>query len=344
MAPSRRTAEDIVDAEGRLKNDPADIDFFAAVRWLAASRSHWPRVGLAQVIADDGIRFSQKPSLQFEPSAVSAIEDLDEGRVRLEATFFGMFGINGALPEHVTALALEPGQRRQRVLATFLDVFHQRLFALYYRAWEVSDLAASHDREDDLQPFKVYIGSLFGLGSPDRWNRDDLADAFKLYFAGWLANGRKSAEGLEVMAGQLTGQPCRVEPFQGEWLQIPVDQQWRLGDPLRLGEDIVLGARQFSRQGRIELVAGPMTLASYRSLLPGSNAVRQLQALVRSYLGDELRVSLRPVLKAEEIPPLKLGSDCRLGWDTWICTGHDRARADGRDLQFDVSLPCTARE
>ena len=55
-------------------------------------------------------------------------------------------------------------------------------------------------------------------------------------------------------------------------------------------------------------------------MLPGGEALRRLVSLVRGYVGDELGWDVRLVLKKEEVPPLKLDGNVRLGWTTWLAS------------------------
>ncbi|MHC4694922.1 MAG: type VI secretion system baseplate subunit TssG, partial [Planctomycetota bacterium] len=64
----------------RLRERSYDFDFFQAVRRLEAAYSHLPRVGHSQRPQSDLVKFCQKVSLAFEPSAIEAyIEPTDEG-------------------------------------------------------------------------------------------------------------------------------------------------------------------------------------------------------------------------------------------------------------------------
>jgi len=64
--------------------------------------------------------------------------------------------------------------------------------------------------------------------------------------------------------------------------------------------------------------------------LPGGSSIRQLNAWVKNYVGDELSWELQLILKAPEIPSICLGSIGRLGWSTWL--GSKKFEKDADDL------------
>ena len=63
---------------------------------------------------------------------------------------------------------------------------------------------------------------------------------------------------------------------------------------------------------------GPTNLKDYERMLPGGESFERLKAWVRNYVGDELSWEVQLVLKAEEVPAVRLGEAGRLGWTTWL--------------------------
>ncbi len=108
-----------------------------------------------------------------------------------------------------------------------------------------------------------------------------------------------------------------------------------------LARPIVLGARVWSRQHKFRVVFGPLGLADYLRLLPGGTSLHRLIPVVRNYAGDALIWDVNLILKAEEVPPLRLGRQGRLGWTTWLVPR--RSAADAADLFLDASADSMAR-
>ena len=97
-----------------------------------------------------------------------------------------------------------------------------------------------------------------------------------------------------------------------------------------LGLSTVVGERTWGAQWRFRIVIGPLKLRTYEGFLPGSAALRQLAAVVRNYVGCELKWELQPLLEHAQIPRLSLGQGARLGWTSWL--GVRRDKLDARDL------------
>ncbi|MBE0616353.1 MAG: type VI secretion system baseplate subunit TssG, partial [Proteobacteria bacterium] len=143
-------------------------------------------------------------------------------------------------------------------------------------------------------------------------------------------------EGLrEVLEGYF-GMPASIEEFVGQWIELPDSSQCRLGESPEtgsLGATAIAGARVWDCQQKFRIVFGPLRLADYRRLLPGSDSLKRLTALVRSYIGDELAWDVKVVLQKEEVPELTLGQAGQLGWTTWCA--NEPLKEDPAELHLD---------
>ncbi|HET8707749.1 MAG TPA: type VI secretion system baseplate subunit TssG, partial [Pseudomonadales bacterium] len=166
-----------------LENEPYRFDFFYTLRRLEALHPKLPRLGTALKPADEPVRFGQEPDLSFAPATISKYEPGNSKPARMEVRFFGMFGPNGALPTHLTEYARgRLLNDRDPTFVRFVDIFHHRFIALFYRAWAQAQPTASLDRPKD-DRFTAYVGSSFGLSTPHVRGADAVPDAAKLYFA-----------------------------------------------------------------------------------------------------------------------------------------------------------------
>ncbi len=53
-------------------------------------------------------------------------------------------------------------------------------------------------------------------------------------------------------------------------------------------------------------------------MLPGGKSFSRLKTWVRNYVGDSLDWEAQLVLKAGEVPAVRLGQTGALGWTTWL--------------------------
>ena len=214
--------------------------------------------------------------------------------------------------------------------ARFADIFHHRMLSLFYRAWANARPVVGHDRPAD-DNFPHYVGALFGLGMETQWQRDAMADPAKFHFAGLLACQTRHPDGLRAIIGTYLGLATDIQEFVGEWMDIPVRDQTRLGvSPAiaSLGFSTVVGARVWGCQHKFRIVLGPMGFAQYRALLPGGETLSELVAIVRNYIGDELAWDVKLLLKADEVPLFGLAGNSLLGWTSWSGERHSTTAAN----------------
>lgn len=315
-----------------LARDVRRMDFVQVLRLIENAHPELPRIGASLRPHDDAVRFGQDPSLLFHPSMLAQYSGATaDQRARLVVNFFGLTGANGPLPSHLTEYVRDRVRNGgDSTLRAFLDIFHHRLLALFYRARAVAEPAISLDRPDG-DRFSVFVGSLFGLGAPALRERDAIGDFAKLHFAGLLANRARPAAGLVAILQAYFKLPVRIEQFSGHWMALPADSWSRLGGAERdnrLGSSMVLGKQVWDCQHKFRLVIGPLDYADHQRFLPGGASLARLLAWVRTYAGLALDWDLRLVLKKEQLPPLKLGGGARVGWNSWLASAAPARNAD----------------
>lgn len=318
----------------RLVEKPYAFDFFRAARLLECAFPNLPRIGTSVMLSEDAIRFGQLASLAFAPSAIASCELGANGAApRLSVNFFGLLGPNGPMPLYFT----EYVRRRALLdhdpaLSRFLDVFHHRMIALFYRAWANHQMAVSRDRPDQ-DRFATYIGSLLGIGMTELQRRDSVQDEAKLFYAGRLSCQVKHAEGLCAVLADYFEVDARIDEFVGQWIDLPTQYQLRMGESPEtgaLGLTSIVGSRFWDCGQKIRIVLGPLTFRDFERFLPGARSHQRLADWVRNYIGGELDADLQLILLAAEVPPVELGTMGRLGWTTWLTS--EPPRDDAADL------------
>jgi type VI secretion system protein ImpH len=318
-----------------LQAEPHAFDLYQALRRLECAYRNWPRWGTAARPSEEPVRLGQAVSLTAAPSTLSHFEPARGSRpAHLYNYFFGVLGPNGALPLHISEYAKQRAHLgNDRSLVAFLDMFHHRLLSLFYRAHSSADPATQHDRPES-DRFAAYVGAMIGLGLPSLRERDTISDDAKLYYAGLFAPHTRNAEGLCALLEDYFEVKVRLEEFVGEWVTLPAAQSWRLGQgpkrasPMmgRLASSALVGTRVWLRQHRFRIVLGPLRHDQFQSLLPGTPGFMRVIALVRNYIGDELKWDMRLTVSDEAVRPAQLGAGAQLGRTSWLAAPSKRVR------------------
>lgn len=338
MAGTGGSMRDPVTLWRRLETAPAAFDFYAAMRLIDCAHPAAPRIGQAGSPREEAARFGQHTSLAFEGAMLAGVERDGAGVPRLLVNFFGLLGASGPLPVHLTEYVRD----RQRnaldpTMARFLDVFHHRMIALFYRAWATAQPSVSLDRGahgGDEDRFGAYVASLIGLGMPTLRGRDAVPDHAKLHYAGRLAPHAKNADGLAAVLSDDLGVPVRVQEFVGHWMTLPADGLCLLGSGARaerLGVGTVIGKRVWNAQHRFRLVIGPVDMARARDLMPDGPGMVRIRDWVRNYAGLAFDWDVNLVIEKESVLRLRMG-EARLGWSSWLASRAPEQ--DDRQLRF----------
>lgn len=346
-----------------LQAQPRLHDFFATVRRIEGLNPQWPRMGQALLPSQEGLRLGQEPELDFAPAAIESLERGSSAVPWLRVRFFGLLGPQGPMPLHFTEYTRERKRnRKDPTLARFLDVFHHRMLALFYRAWAQNQPVVQHDRPAQ-DRYAAWLGACAGL-APTQHVHDGrgntappragaLPRTAALAQAGLLSQRSRHPEGLAKLLMTHFRVPVRIEQHVAQWLQIDTHDRSALGharnraerseDALnRLGLNTTSGHKQLDRQYKFRIVMGPLDKATYDDLLPGGRAWRDLGTWVRQYTGMDLRWDVQLVLDRTQVPQPHPDGRQRLGVSSWIGRGtNDRDRAD---LRLRRSTPTLAAQ
>jgi type VI secretion system protein ImpH len=318
-----------------LSEAPFRYDFYQTLRQLECLYDGKPRWGEALRPVDEPVRLGQDPDLSFAPAPLASFETAGGGPPRLQVRLFGLFGPNGPMPLHFTEYARE----RLRLagdptLSRFLDIFHHRFLALFYRAWAQAQPHVNRDRPKD-DRFTTYVGAFLGMSPATFRDRDGLPDLAKFFHVGALIRQVRNSEGLRHILQHFFRVPVQIEEFVGHWLLLGAGERTFLSsERAALGSGAVIGSRVWDRQNKFRIHLGPLTLDQYESFLPGGAPLRKLVDWVRLYLCFELDWDVRLLLKQHEVPSLTLGGGQRLGWTTWL--GRRRSQTHADELCLDA--------
>ncbi len=267
------------------------VDFFQALRLLSREPGK--------------IRVRPELSLGFPASDITRIEKDSSGDHAIYTNFLSLYGSASPLPAFYTEDLFRDDSPATR---EFIDLIHQRLYNLFFRAWKKNRLFiwAAEDQNPDC------LAILYALCGADSygWVR----------YTGLMGGHPRSAVGLEtLLTDLLTGPEVTVVPFVAREVSIPADQQLHLGvSQARLGEDSFIGQEFVDRQGKFRIRIGSLDRSRFRRLLQGSVDYARLIDAVEHYLNEPLEYELELNLDGTEVEPILLGADqgTRLGLDT----------------------------
>ncbi len=332
MEAPDRPARDSLTLLRAIAAEPHAYGFLHAVRLIECHFPQLPRIGTSRRLHEDPVRLVQEPSLAFALATLAALDLPADGKPRLLANFSGLTGPNGPLPLHLTEFARDRLRNHgDRTIVRFLDIFHHRFFAMFYRAWADAQPTVSLDRPQQ-DPFGDRLAALAGYAGAAMQGRDAVPDFARRAHTGLLANQVRNAEGLARIIGNFFRVGAHVEQWRPHWMKLPPDATTRIGagqPNARLGVTSVVGSRVWDCQSRFRIVVGPLDLSGYERFLPGGRSLERLKDWVRSYCGYELSCELQLLLRRSEVPATSLGRSGRLGWSSWL--GSPRADIDAVD-------------
>lgn len=334
-SPRRRTKPSLIET---LFQRPERLSFFQAVRlleWRARREARDPRVEAARAVGEDHepkrqvARFRAPINLAFAKSEIAQVRQEQGDRPSLTVGFFGLTGTMGAMPGAATDLVARAVREKELAHRDFLDLFNDRLVALFYRAWAKYRLPVAYEREHgtrDGDAITRALRALVGFGTGRLRDRLAFEDDLVLHQAGAFSRRARSAVTIERLLSDALGRPVKVEQFRVQMVAIPLDAQTRLpsrhqpgGNFARLGE-AVAGARAYEAQGGVRLRVGPLAYDEFQALRPGGEAARRFADLARLALGPEFDFDVALTLDEKEVPRLRLdpAAEPRLGWNTWL--------------------------
>lgn len=267
------------------------------------------------------IRFSSTASLGFPGSDVlsAGLPEHEYAPYQMEVSFLGLHGSQSPLPGYyLEDLAWEYGQDAG-IRRYFLDFFNHRLVTLFHRVWRKYRYYVRF-QPGASDAFSEHIFSLVGLGDSDLRGDTPINWSKMLAYAGLMAGRSRSPEVVSGIVAHCYDLPdVEIEPWVLRKVDIPADQQTRLGKANgRLGEETLLGSRIRDRSGKFILRLKNLTRERFADFLPNGREHQSLVKLVEFTMREQLAYDLELVIRPEDVEPMQLGKDVRLGWTTFV--------------------------
>lgn len=341
--------------------NPPRTDFFNAVMLLERLTSNHSRIGSDSPLGEEMLSFRHSISFSFQPNDISSIrwvdvlmdaeERLDNTRQRqryeITTCVLGLSGADSPLPlYHVEDLVFE-GQP-EKIQAAFLDVFHNRLTALLYRACSKYSAPREFLRgaKDPLsRRLLAAVGvDRGGAGEPEVPARSQL-----LGLSALLATGGGTARSIEnslraLLVNELDETPLDLKQLTGGWIEFDPDQRSSLGKRnSQMALSWVLGTRVRHPAHRARVVIGPMAPNHARSFTPGGAAFKRMNSVVQALCSEPVAVDLELLIDQDAYPPFFLkAKEARVLGENVFLSSRKRDGRLRREI-FPLDEPKTSR-
>ena len=266
------------------------------------------------------LRIRPDLSVDYPQADIERIEALPDGDgYELLTTFFGLYGVASPLPGYYTEELLDEEWDERTAQRDFLDIIHQRLYPLLYRAWLKYRFAQNAVEQADDRYWEILF-SLIGL--PQEFRRDAKLCGRLARYAGILNQQPKTQLGLKtILQDYLQPIAVDIEPCVARTVTIAAQQRAQLGlRNHRLGEDCLLGEQLQDRSGKFRIHIGPLTQQQFVQLGDDSDTIKFIKAICRLFLTQPLQSEIRLTLEKGAVQPLQLGEAefGLLGQSSWL--------------------------
>ncbi len=302
----------------QLLAEAHQFDFFQAI-WILERLFGEGADGSSGPL-DSHIRIRPHSTQVFPPADVRSVEMTDNGAL-LTATFMGLYGIGSPMPDGFDG-GISKDADESVGLRDFLDIFNNRIYWYFYRAWRRHHLG--HDVDDASKHRSAAFLGLAGVGTngSGAYGSDGAPSMRVAAFSGQLGGVVRNAEGLASFVSEMLELP-KVRVLENVPRRVLIRNRPQMGgsdrSPMRLGKTSTIGSTVFDVSGKFRIVVGPVSLAEYSKLLPGHPDAVRLASTVALYAPDNLDYDVELLLDVGEVPRLSLGnSTVRLGRNTWL--------------------------
>ncbi|WKX27304.1 type VI secretion system baseplate subunit TssG [Tatumella ptyseos] len=294
---------------------PWATNFLATLRQLSALAQDNPIPGNALSCKEENFRLSQAVSLAFPASEVASM-CWQRNQLAIKLFSLGVWGPQGPLPLHFSELALTRFQQQDSALIDFIDLFHHRSMAIFFRAWHAAQDTASLDRPTQ-DRFSFYLRCLTGLSlsdtlSPVREQHQLLSTAFH------LARKNCAPQDLVSTLKALFHLPFEIEEFQAGWIDLNGKEQSQLTHQAQLGINAVLGEASYQSGHRFKVWCGPLSYEQYCSLHPDKPKLASISNTIQRLTGGNYHYDIHLVLAVPHTLSTTLSGNRQLGFDAWL--------------------------
>lgn len=334
--------------------------FFHIVSLLERLSLDAARIGGDGPASAERIRFRHDFDLGFSAGDIASVQvkALPRGTdgylekptaiFEVKTTFLGLTGITSPLPLYIAEEILHEDDTNP-VRRDFLDVFHHRLIALFYRAVSKYMPAREHltGRADTWMKRALFLTGL----DPEIQSRDLRLPPSALIRLAPLLAGR--GRGPRVLALSLREAlrdalgddgSVHIRQFAGGWIEVDEDQRMAIGIRNNvLGVEAILGKRAYDQSGRFCVEIGPLHGHNFRRFLRDGDLLPVVKDVVELCVKEALDFDVELHLAEDAVPSFLLSSSggSTLGRDTRLRGSTRKAEVmvlpDVGNMTFDAA-------
>lgn len=259
--------------------------------------------------------------LAYPPSDVQALTlpKTPEEPVRLVSNILGLAGVQGPLPLPFTEDILARARAKDFGLQDFLDLFNHRLSLLYHHGVQKHQLA-HYQGPPEKHPYGMLLQSLMGEKAPEGC----------LYYTSLFWHKPRSWKGLEVLLSSAFHRVVHILPYQGHWMPLAPQHRMKLNRGCTLGGTWALGTRVWQQTRGFAVRLAAQSLEDFFEFLPSRSKYCALRALIRRYIGVEMRVTV--LLDWGQIQPqgIRLNQSFFLNWSSALASASPSSQRHTR--------------
>jgi type VI secretion system protein ImpH len=232
-------------------------------------------------------------SLAFPEHDLSSIEQRRDGKIQVEAGFFGLYGVTSPLPYFYTEGLMQASQQGRTSARGLLDMFHYAAYPLLIKAWtrhrNLTGLQQGFtDRQLTRQTSWVGLVGHAARKRFDQWPRI-------VHLAPLLSTVHRSASGLQSLVNCIVRSgTTKVYPCAPTRMRVPARARLCLGRVShQLGSQAVLGNTLIDRRNNVSIVLQGQVTADIEAVVPGGKLYPLLTQSLQLFALDNLRIRFK---------------------------------------------------
>ena len=303
----------------KLLREPKSFNFYQAVRLIGHLLKYEAKNGIKGTL--DIVPLL---SLAFPEADIRNIQRNPDNRFTLTATFFSLYGTTSPLPTFYTEQLIQDDDLDSEEVKCLLDIFHNRLYHVLFRAWSKSRVFEQFaEYQDD-----TYTDALYGfIGLAIKDVREKIPNHQYLFrYASHWVSDNKSVWSLKRFLSDYFKVPFDVFSFFPAIQEIPQEQYCLIGESNhQLSETAYLGSQFKSNSNSLLISIGPLNAELFPSFLANTENINRLKLLLQLYIKEPFSYFIEVILDKGYFKPIRLACETTsiLGVASWLSPQKD---------------------